>query len=947
MADGTIDNLSIQIGASSNTAVQEINKLASSLKDLKTTLSGIGKMQIGKSFTNSMSALAGAMKAVKSEDISKLRQVASAIKTFDGVNEIKLNPSFAQKLADVAAAADLIKEEHASKLAAFGDALKNLQGGKFSISKNLPDQLKNIGDAVSQITDETVSRLNEMTQAIARLNGINMSGFANAAKAAAKQAKSVSVAPEAVSKARDSSTVTHTSNKQMADEMMRASSQSGSSTLRDDLSHIATDLMGSIVPGAKAFSSALHTVASAAKKVLSHVVSIAKYIAKIAANKIKNLIDKSAIGSVQRLAKAFKTLTSSIGRIAFYRVIRSAIKYVTDAIKEGATNAYWFAREYGDATAYIADAFDNLSSKQFKMSNQLGAAWATMIAAIEPILIRLINLVTKAADAVTQLFALLSGKGTYMKATDYTKQWADAASGAAGAAKEWKNQLMGFDEINRLEDQNSGSGGGGSSTPDYSNMFEEVPVSDFFKEVKAAFENGQWAELGQIIGNKFNEIINSIKWDEYGEKLGNGLQAIISTSYNFLKTANFVDLGSGIATFINNAIDQVNFEEAGRLAMRLHTALWDIIYGAVITLNWSELAGKLSDYIIGALTELATWLSGLDPQAIAQAIRDFFNGIKRDEIAEAFKTVVKEAFYLALDIVDELFPDGLLPTLAKGVADFVTKIFEALSDSDFQAAHNILSYKLDKAVFGEKWANFVWGHGDYAGSEIIQGMINGVDVGTTEFENALKYDIGNNVNDVMWDVESDLSKAEDAFGEFSTNSSGALSDVVPTVEDLDAALYNMYLDGSSSVNSLDSMVCTHSWSMTDALHAVAQSAADAWSWLTNLSNIGEINLRTNQALGYDVYLQGFAAGGFPEDGLFLANHGEMVGQFSNGRTAVANNEQITAGIADAVYDAFMAAFSQTGNGSGNSQPVNIYLDGRQIAQSTTKYQNQFARASGT
>lgn len=40
----------------------------------------------------------------------------------------------------------------------------------------------------------------------------------------------------------------------------------------------------------------------------------------------------------------------------------------------------------------------------------------------------------------------------------------------------------------------------------------------------------------------------------------------------------------------------------------------------------------------------------------------------------------------------------------------------------------------------------------------------------------------------------------------------------------------------------------------------------------------------------------FSTGGFPEDGLFMANHGELVGKFSNGRTAVANNEQIIDGI---------------------------------------------------
>lgn len=47
----------------------------------------------------------------------------------------------------------------------------------------------------------------------------------------------------------------------------------------------------------------------------------------------------------------------------------------------------------------------------------------------------------------------------------------------------------------------------------------------------------------------------------------------------------------------------------------------------------------------------------------------------------------------------------------------------------------------------------------------------------------------------------------------------------------------------------------------------------------------------------------FAVGGFPEDGLFYANHTELVGQFTNGRTAVANNEQIVEGIRSGVASA--------------------------------------------
>lgn len=55
----------------------------------------------------------------------------------------------------------------------------------------------------------------------------------------------------------------------------------------------------------------------------------------------------------------------------------------------------------------------------------------------------------------------------------------------------------------------------------------------------------------------------------------------------------------------------------------------------------------------------------------------------------------------------------------------------------------------------------------------------------------------------------------------------------------------------------------------------------------------------------------FKTGGFPEDGLFMANHTELVGEFSNGKTAVANNAQIIAGIEEAAYRGFLRAQAET------------------------------------
>ena len=77
----------------------------------------------------------------------------------------------------------------------------------------------------------------------------------------------------------------------------------------------------------------------------------------------------------------------------------------------------------------------------------------------------------------------------------------------------------------------------------------------------------------------------------------------------------------------------------------------------------------------------------------------------------------------------------------------------------------------------------------------------------------------------------------------------------------------------------------------------------------------------------------YATGGFPEDGLFFANSGEMVGQFSNGRTAVANNDQIVTGITQGVYSAMMAYNAQT-RGQGGSGDV--YLDGTKVGRVVAK-----------
>jgi len=83
-----------------------------------------------------------------------------------------------------------------------------------------------------------------------------------------------------------------------------------------------------------------------------------------------------------------------------------------------------------------------------------------------------------------------------------------------------------------------------------------------------------------------------------------------------------------------------------------------------------------------------------------------------------------------------------------------------------------------------------------------------------------------------------------------------------------------------------------------------------------------------------------AEGGFPAVGqMFIAREAgpELVGRMGN-RSAVVNNDQIVEGVAEGVYRAVVAAMNATSGGGG--QPVNVYLDGRQIYSSMKKAESE-------
>lgn len=249
-------------------------------------------------------------------------------------------------------------------------------------------------------------------------------------------------------------------------------------------------------------------------------------------------VGKSAKTGASGLSK----FTSSLGRIAFYRLIRTAIKYVGDAFRDGLKAAYAFSKANQPADyAKLAGAMDGIKKAASTMSLQLGAAFGGLITAIAPVLIRIINLVTQAAEAITRFFAVLNGTGYYKKASE---GFEEVGASAGGAGKQIKGLLASWDELNVIGKE-SGGGGGGSSATDYSGAYVWEPAQS---ELATALIEGNLKKVGEIIGNQLREW--GVKLDEWwGKYFGN--------DNKYWKTAI-----EGLADFFVGLLRGMGFEKA-------------------------------------------------------------------------------------------------------------------------------------------------------------------------------------------------------------------------------------------------------------------------------------------------------------------------------------------------------------------------------------------------
>jgi hypothetical protein len=313
----------------------------------------------------------------------------------------------------------------------------------------------------------------------------------------------------------------------------------------------------------------------------------------------------SALGRLgQRVAsitERFHNFLASLKRIAVYRAIRWVLKSITQGFREGIQNMYQYSTLI-DGT--FKKSMDTLSTSALYLKNSLGALVAPIVNALAPAIDIIVDKFVDLLNIITETIATISGAATWTKALKYPKEYAEAMDGASGSAKALRATLLGFDEINRLDDATKGARGAAADMLDYSKMFEEVATEGM---------SGVWDQIFGVGKTKFGVFAGGAA-TLFALKLGGAFDGLfgIGSSTGLLGKFTAVLLAAFGGWTLGNWLYENNIGGIRDWADRL-----------------MEKLGPKIDVVVGWINEKFSKIDiGLGLELLAEDIVEFENSVK-------------------------------------------------------------------------------------------------------------------------------------------------------------------------------------------------------------------------------------------------------------------------------------------------------------------------------
>lgn len=445
------------------------------------------------------------------------------------------------------------------------------------------------------------------------------------------------------------------------------------------------------------------------------------------------------MGLLRSIRSTVGGLMHDMLRIAKMRLFRSMVMALGKSIKEGIGNAYQYAVLTSNQ---FAEKMNQISTAGNYVKNSLGAMAMPLINILAPAIDFVADKLVALFNLINRTIAAITGQSTWTRAIKNSTEWGgaatDAAKGAKKAADDYKNTILGIDEINPLNAVNDGSGGGGggggTSAADYGSMFETIenPTSELAETLGRLFDplKKAWDTKGEALIKSakyaFKELkgLASAVWDDIQDVWTGGAGQAIAE--NILQHyTNVLNIVGNIAGGIKDAWKEGN---KGRKIVEQVARTFEIITGHVSnvsgiiekwskSVNWGPMLdaiGKLqesfNDFLETAGSKLESlWENVLLPLA-SWAIEE---GVPKtiEALGKAFETLG--------EVLDRIWPH--VENALKFITNMASESFEKFVSAfeNFVDAFDKLSQGDIKGTFD----SFLKGFSDLANNPAVAAIL--------------------------------------------------------------------------------------------------------------------------------------------------------------------------------------------------------------------------------
>ncbi len=325
--------------------------------------------------------------------------------------------------------------------------------------------------------------------------------------------------------------------------------------------------------------------------------------------------------------------------------------------------------------------------------------------------------------------------------------------------------------------------------------------------------------------------------------------------------------------------------------------------------------------VIGKITDLGSKISGGISTALGRAGNFVWTGLTSvaQSLVNALGTAISGLTTLASTIVNAI--GTALSSAASFLTSSVSSVFSAGAASIAAgllacigaaiAGWNIGQLIYDK--FSEQIDSIVTKVGDFFTQTIPQALDS---AGKAAIE--LKAQVKGEIDKKAQEIKDWFADKKNDLKDLSANLKGeakkkvselkkAWTNFKPKAKTMTAKVKDSASKALDNIKNKWNAITTKSKELSVTFRdAFTSKLKSAWNGLAKSINKGIDKI--NKIPGVNIsHITEFAKGGFPEEGPFMMNRGEIAGKFSNGKGVVANNKQITTGISNAVGPAVFQA----------------------------------------